>query len=420
MVQRGMLDGLKVAEFAWAIAGPTVAKELALHGATVVRIESHKRPEINRVSAPYKDGIPGVDRSPSFSVINPNKYAMSLDLTKSKAREVAKKLVAWADIVTESMSPGSMARLGLDYESCRQIRPDIIYFSTCQMGQKGPYSALGGTGPMGSAYAGLSYLTGWPDRPPVVLSNAYTDFVSPPYLASAVLAVLDYRRRTGKGIYLDQSQIEAGVTFWGAGLLDYTVNGRIPSRVGNRDPNMSPHGAFPCLGNDRWVTIAVATEAEWRALCCAMGSPEWAVGSRFATLLGRKENEDELEPLIAEWTKDYSAEEVMTMLQDLGVAAGVVSNAQGLFEDAQLKHRGHFVPLEHKVIGVHHYHAPPYRLSKTPAQLRRAAPCLGQDNEFVYKEILGYSDEEVTQFLLDGIITTELDVPDILKPKRPR
>jgi benzylsuccinate CoA-transferase BbsF subunit len=254
----------------------------------------------------------------------------------------------------------------------------------------------------------------------VLLPNAYGDYIAPWYLCSVLVAALNYRRRTGKGLYLDQAQIEAGVTFWGPGILDYTVNGRTVTRMGNRDPNMSPHGAFPCLGQDRWVTIAVATDEEWQALCRAMGDPEWASESRFATLLGRKENEDELEHLIAEWTKDYAPHQVMAILQAAGVPAGAVQTCEDLFNDPQVKHRRHFVPLEHRVIGVHHYNMPAYRLSKTPAELRRAAPCLGQDNEYVYKEILGYSEDEVAQFLLDGVITTERDIPDILKPKKPK
>jgi len=420
MIQKGILEGIKVAEFAWVIVGPQVGRELAGHGATVVRIESHKRPDINRMSTPYKDGISGIDRSGHWTPRNPNKYGMSLDMSKPKGREVARKLVAWADIVTESMTPGSMARLGLDYESCRQIKPDIIYFSTCQMGQQGPYRAFGGYGQMAAAYAGLSHLTGWPDRSAVLLPNAPPDFISAWYLCSVVLAALDYRRRTGKGLYLDQSQIEAGITFWGPGLLDYTVNGRIATRMGDRDPNMCPHGAFPCLGDDEWVAIAVATDEEWQALCRCIGDPEWAREPRFGTFLGRKANEDELEPLIAEWTKDYASHQLMVMLQEAGVAAGVVSTAQSLLEDPQLRHRGHFVPMEHRVIGILNYAMPAYRLSKTPGQLYKAAPCLGQDNEFVYKEILGYSDDEVTQFLLDGVITTEHDIPDILRPKKPK
>ena len=218
-------------------------------------------------------------------------------------------------------------------------------------------------------------------------------------------------------MYLDQSQVEVGLNFWGPGLLDYMVNGRIPARMGNRDPNMSPHGAFPCLGHDRWAIITVASDAEWQALCQAMGNPEWARRPRFATLLGRKENEDELEHLIGEWTKDYAPHQVMALLQALGVPAGVVQTCEDLFNDPQVKHRQHFRPLQHKVIGLHHYHAPAYKLSKTPAYIWKAGPALGEDNEFVYKQVLGYSDEEVTQFLLYGVITTEHDVPDVLKPK---
>ena len=420
MTQKEILEGVKVADFSWIGVGPQIARELAEHGATVVRVESHKRPDGLRVSFPFRDGIVGIDRSAFGAAYNTNKYGMSLDLAKPKGREVARRLVAWADIVTDGFTPGSMARLGLDYESCRQIKRDIIYFSTCQLGQKGPYNTFGGYGAMGAAYAGLSHLTGWPDRPPVMLPNGYTNFISPWYLALVVIAALDYRRRTGKGLYLDESQIEAGITFWGPGILDYTENGRIATRMGNRDPNMSPHGAFPCLGDDRWVVIAVATDAEWRALCQAMGDPEWARDPKFATFLGRKENEDELEHLIAEWTKDYAPHQVMATLQGVRVPSGVVQTGEDLFNDPQVKHRQHFRLLQHKEIGLHHYQAPAYRLSKTPAYIWKAAPCLGEDNEFAYKEILGYSDEEVTRFLLEGVITTEHDVPDILKPKKPK
>ena len=418
MTQRSVLEGIKVADFSWVGVGPAVARELAEHGATVVRIESHKRPDFIRVSNPYKDGIPGIDRSGYWAAYNTNKYGMSVDLATPKGREVGRKLLAWADVVADGMAPGAMAKLGLDYESCLQIKPDIIYFSTTQMGQKGPYNTFGGYGQHGAAYAGFSHLTGWPDRPPVLLANAHTDFISPWYLCSMIFAALDYRRRTGKGMYLDQSQIEAGITFWWPGILEYLVNERLVARTGNRDPSMAPHGAFPCLGDDKWATIAVTTDNEWQILCQVIGNPAWAQEPRFATLVARKKNEDELEHLMGEWTKGYTPEEVMVMLQDAGVPAGVVATAQDLFEDPQLKRRGHFVPLEHKVIGIQQYSMPAYRLSETPPQLRRAAPCLGQDNEFVYKEILGYSDEEVTQFVLDGVITTEHDVPDILKPKK--
>ena len=420
MMQKGILEGIKVADFSWVGVGPMVGRELAEHGATVVRVESHKRPDLLRVMTPYKDGIPGIDRSAYGACFNTNKYGMSLDLANPKGREVARKLIAWADILAESMTPGSMTKLGLDYESCRKIKPDIIYYSASQFGQKGPYRSMGGYGAMGAAYAGYSHLTGWPDRPPVVLPNAYTDTLSPWYLCSVVLAALDYRARTGQGCYLDMAQVEAGITFWGPAFLDYIVNEHIASRRGNRDPYMAPHGVFPCRGDDKWVAIAVATDEEWRALCQVMGDPEWSQKPRFATFLGRKENEDELEPLIAEWTKDYPAEQLMATLQAAGVAAGAVYTCEDLFNAPQLKHRQHFRLLQHKVIGPHHYHAPAYILSKTPNHIWKAGPCLGEDNEHVYKQLLGYSDDAVTQFMLDGVITTEYDIPDILRPKRPQ
>ena len=200
MTQKAILEGIKVADFSWVGVGPQVGRELSEHGAAVVRVESHKRPDLVRVSTPYKDGIPGIDRSGLYTAYNTNKYGMSLDLSNPRGIEVARKLVAWADVFTEGMTPGSMAKLGLDYESCKKIKPDIIYFSTCQFGQKGPYSSLGGYGPMGAAYAGFSHLTGWPDHAPVVLPNAYPDYIAPWYLALTVVAALDYRRRTGKGL----------------------------------------------------------------------------------------------------------------------------------------------------------------------------------------------------------------------------
>ena len=195
-------------------------------------------------------------------------------------------------------------------------------------------------------------------------------------------------------------------------------NGRVANRAGNCDPYRVPHGVCPCRGQDRWCTIAVANEAQWHAFCRIIGNPEWTGDPRFSSVIGRKENEDELDRLIGEWTKDFTREQVMVMMQAAGVPSGPVEDCVNLLSDPQLKHRQHFRLLKHSVIGLHHYHAPAYKLSKTPAYIWKAGPCLGEDNEFVYKEILGYSDEEVTQFLLDGVITTEHDIPDILKPSR--
>lgn len=410
--------GVKVADFSWVAAGPQIARELAFHGATVVRVECHRYPETTRTAGPFKDGITGINRSAFSAAYNVNKYSISLDLNMPKGREVAKKLIRWADIVADSMSVGAMAKWGLDYESCKKIKPDIIYYSTCQMGQHGPYNKIKGYGFIGVSYAGYGHINGWPDRDPLPLFNNYSDFISPYYLITAIIAALLHRRKTGKGMYLDQSQVEVGVNFLGPAVLDYIVNKRIASRMGNRDPYMAPHSVFPCQGNDRWVAIAITNDAEWQKLCEAMGNPDWSKDPRFSTLLGRKDNEDDLERLIEEWTRNHTAEEIMTMLQRAGVPAGVVQKAEDLFNDPQLKHREHFRFLKHREIGVHAYQSPAYRLSKTPCSLQKPAPCLGEDNEYVYKNILGLSDDEIAELLVEGVITTETDMPAVLCEKK--
>jgi len=409
-----IFEGIRVADFSWVGVGPQVARELAEHGATVVRVESHKRPDALRTAMPFKDFTRGIDRSAFGTAYNANKYGISLDLTKPKGKEVARRLIKWADVVTDGFTPGSMKALDLDYEEARKIKPDIIYYSTCQMGQHGPLSKFGGYGAFGTAYGGYCHLLGWPDRDPLLLFNNYSDFIAPWYLTITLIGALLYRRRTGKGMYLDQSQVEAGISFLGPLLLDYFVNGRVACRMGNHDPYMAPHSLYPCLGEDRWVAIAVASEEEWKHLCSVMGNPAWTKDRKFSTFLSRKENEEELDRLVGEWTKDYAPHQLMGLLQDAGVPCGVVQTCEDLFNDPQLKERQHFRFLEHKVIGNHAYNAPAYRLSKTPNHIWKAGPCLGEDNEYVYKEILGYTDDEIADMLVEGVITTEADVPEVL------
>lgn len=413
MGKRQVLEGIKVADFSWWGVAPQACRELAEHGATVVRIESHRHPDGLRTMVPYKDDIPGVDRSAFGAAYNTNKYSISLDFARPKGLEIAKKLVQWADIFAESNAPGVMAKLGLDYESCKKIKPDIIYFSTCAQGQYGPHHELALSGAHSMYVAGFGEVTGWPDRGAVWTNTSYTDYISPWYVVTAVIGALLYRRKTGKGMYLDQSQLEAGITFLGPAMLDYAVNNRVATRMGNRIPYAAPHGAYRCKGDERWCVIAVFTDEEWRSFCQAIGNPDWAQNEKFATLLGRKENEDELDRLIEEWTQNHAPEEVMHIMQAAGVPAAVVQNAEDIFEDPQVKHREHFRFLEHKVIGRHAYNAPAYKLSKTPANIWKAGQVLGEDNEYVYKEILGLSDEDIADLVVEGVITTEADLPEI-------
>jgi len=315
------------------------------------------------------------------------------------------KLACWADIVAESYSPGVMKRLGLSYEEVREMKPDIIMISLSSKGQTGPHCALPAVGMHLAALSGFVEITGWPDRDPALFYGAYTDSMAGRFGAISLLAALDNRRRTGKGQYIDLSQFEAGLQFLVPPILDYGMNGRVLRRNGNCSPCAAPHGAYRCSGEDRWCTIAVFTDDDWRALCQVMGDPPWASAEKFAHERNRRENEDELDTLIQQWTLQYTPEEVATKLQEAGVSAAIVETGEDLHRDPQLKARGHFWVLEHQEIGPSTYDAMGSRLSKTPAELERAAPVLGQDNYFVCTEILGLSDDDfvalVEQQILD-------------------
>lgn len=405
MEEKYALEGIKVVDFTWQYTGPIVTKFLAHHGAEVIKVESQERPDGGRGYSPYKDDKPGINRSAVFANYNTGKYGITLNLKQPKAIEIVKKLVARADVFLESYRPGTMERLGLGYPELKKVKPDLVYVSMSMQGQTGPLARQLTLGFFFQGALGFTHFTGWPDRDPVGVPVAYPDYITPWYMLFSVLLSLDYRRRTGKGLYIDFSQLESSVHFVTPALLDYIVNGRIQTRCGNRSTRAAPHGAYPCQGKERWCAVAVFTDEEWKAFCRVVGTPEWTRDPRFATLSGRMENAEELEKLISEWTANHSAEEVMTALQAAGVAAGVVQNGQDVVErDPQLKHRKHFQEMEHRDMGNHLFEVPPVRLSRTPGELRMPAPCLGEHNEFVCCEILGMSGEEFAELMAAGVI----------------
>jgi len=411
MEKKQVFEGVKVADFTWSIAGPMATRELAEHGATVIRVESHKYPCPMRRAGSMLGRSASINGSFVFANFNTNKLGISLDLSKPKGQEAARRLVKWADIVGESFGPGVIARFGLDYESVRKIKPDIIYFSTSLQGQYGPHSRYQAWGWQAASLAGFYETVGWPDRLPTGIPGAYTDQIAPYYTVCALIAALDYRRRTGKGMYLDQAQFEVGVTFAEPSLLDYGVNGRILKRRGNRDPYAAPHGSYRCQGDDSWCAIAVATDNDWEAFCEVIGNPAWTRDQRFASPAARKENENQLDRLVEEWTVRHSAPDVMRMMQERGVPAGVVQKNEDLFNDPQLRHRDSHERLNHPELGTVLHQRPAYRLSRTPCRLTSTGPNLGEHNEYVFKEILGFSDDEIADMLIEGAITTEADMP---------
>ncbi len=398
-----IFKGLKVWDMSWVGVGPLTARYLADYGATVIRLDSATRPESLRQAPPYKDGRPGLNNTMFYGDYNASKLGLGLNLSTSEARAIALELIKWADVLLESFTPGNMAEWGLDYETIKEVNPSLVMLSTCMQGQTGPRAAYPGYGNLMAGLSGFYRITGWPDRLPVPVYGAYSDFICQRFATSAVVSALDHVRRTGEGQHIDLSQYEGALQLLGTELLDYEVNGRVATRKGNRDDVAAPHGIYPCAGEDRWVAIACFTDEQWGALVAAMGSPEWASNPAYATLEGRRAAAAELDARIGEWTQGYSSHDVFEMLQP-DVPAGPVHNQSDLFTDPQVQHRGYFVELDHSVMGPVPYNGMQAIMSRTPAWLRKASPTVGEDSFFVLEEILGYSPDRAGELIAAGAV----------------
>ena len=405
LTSEGALAGLKVVDLMWVVAGPTATRALADFGATVVRIESANRIETARGIGPFHNDAQGPDHSGLFGNMNINKLGLSLNLATPEARDVLLDLIQWCDVLAESFSPRAMRAWGMDYQSLREIKPDLIMLSTCLFGQEGPLSRVAGFGTMGAAIGGYIALAGHSGSAPVGPYSAYTDYLSPRFALPTILAALDHRDRTGEGIYIDQAQAESSLHFMSTALLDYTIHDRIPQLIGNADPAMSPHGCFATAGEDDWVAIAVRDERDWTNLCAAMQRGDLAVDPRFADLAGRQAHEAQLASLIAEWTAGLDALHIEYMLQAFGVPAHAVSNSAAAAADPQFQHRGHFVQLAHPVHEVTTFEAAKGQMSRTRPSYRSIAPSIGRDNELVLQEILGYDDERIAELAIADALT---------------
>jgi benzylsuccinate CoA-transferase BbsF subunit len=406
MDKRLPFQGVKVIDWTQAAAGPLACRYFADFGAEVIKIESTKFPDFIRLSLPYKDNIPGLDRAYSFILFNTGKESFTLDLKKPHGKELFKKLVGWADIVIQNQRPGLMKSMGLGYEELQKVKEDIILIDLSIVGQEGPLTGNGGWGANSMAQTGHFYLYAHPGGEPLTPGfTATTDVISPLFVAMAGIAALDRKRSTGKGQYIDIAQLEPAAYFLGPGLLDYAVNKRIQQPMGNRNPRGAPHNAFRCQGDDKWCAIAVFTDEEWESFCRVIGNPEWAKSPKFATLSARKENEDELEKLVNEWTINYPAKEVMVMMQEVGVPAGVLQTTEDIVDyDPQVKAR-ELLPIRHHPVMGDCLHARwPFILSKTPAEIQ-TSPCLGEHNRYVCTEILGMSDEEFAELVDSEVIS---------------
>jgi len=408
-----IFDEIRILDFGSAATVPLATSWLADYGATVIKVETHLRPDITRAGGPFYEARMGETEQAGWQQwLNPSKYSITLNLSKPGGKDIIRRLVTeWQPrILAESFKPGVMKRFGFDYDTVKEWKPDIIYWSSCLEGQYGPHSQRLGYGPVSTNLSGPSYLTGWPDRPPSGMPLAYGDFASTGTGLLALVSALLRHKKTGKGVHIDQSQYEVNVHVLAGVMMEYLVNGRIMGRNGNRLPYAAPHGVYPCEGDDRWVAIAVFTEVEWQRFCRVIGNPDWTGDAKFDTLTRRKSNEDELDRLVGEWTMNIPPEQIEALMQAGGVAANVVETGKDIYEDTQMKHYGHFRVLEHPEIGTVRSEIPPLKFSKSTDNHFRA-PLFGEHNHHVLSRLLGMSDDEISDLYADGVITTDADLP---------
>jgi crotonobetainyl-CoA:carnitine CoA-transferase CaiB-like acyl-CoA transferase len=382
---------------------------MAYCGAEVIKVESKKRPDVVRLYIPPWGPEMGIQPqlSPWFTDWNAGKLFVALDLSQPKAVELCRHLVAKCDVVVENYSAGVMEKLGLGYTELKRVKSDLIMFSTSGYGDSGPCHRYVTWGPNIETLAGLSKLSGFPGRECTMTQYAYPDPLSALHGLFAVMCALDYRVRTGRGQYINLSQFEATVGGIGHVMMEYLVNGREPKKLGNRSLHAAPHGCYKCKGEDRWCVISVFSEAKWEKFCSVLGQPDWLRDPRFATLSARLEHADELDALIEEWTAGRTPYEVMTTLQEAGVAAGVVQNTEDQMQrDRQLAARQFFEEIEHLKKGKVVATGIPLGLTGTPGRSGRTGAAMGQDNDYVFGELLGMTPQEIQQCIEAGAIET--------------
>jgi len=403
-------EGLKIIEFGSGAAGPIATRYFVENGATVLRVESKTRPDFLRAYSMAPDNPNGLEFSTMYDGLNVGKKNVALNLKKPESVALVKRLVAeWCDAVAENYAPKAMKGFGLDYDALAAVKPDLVMISACLNGQNGPHKDYPGFGGQGSALGGYNALTGWPDREPVGPYGTITDSLAPRFVAAALAAGLLYHRRTGKGVYLDISQVESANWSLSPWLLDYEIDGIMRLRDGNRHAHMAPHGAFPCAieaniadrsVGDRWVAIACRTDNDWKVLASIIG----ADASKFGTLAERKLHEDEVEALVSAWTKKRTRAVVAETLQMNGIEAVPVEDFADLHDDPQLELRHHFEAHTHPFLGAGLYERNGFRMSDAPAGYDQAGPTLGQDSEWVLRDLLGCDDAEIASLKASGAV----------------
>ena len=391
----GILAGCRALDFGWVLAGAIPGMVLADMGAEVIKVETRQRLDYMRMGRPIVGDRPDPEQNPMFHNVNRGKLSVTLNVGEPEAVELAKRLAAGCDIVIENFSPGVMERLGLGYDALRAVKPDIIMASISSTGQEGPLRDLRAYAPSIGALSGLDSTLGYAGGAPLGLKHAFGDICGALHAVFAIVSALYHRKRTGAGQYIDVSMLRATVATQGVGLMEYALTGRSLRPQGNYDPTMAPYGNYPCAGDDQWVSIAVGSPAEWDGLTAAMGNPAWAGDDRFRSQYRRQRHRRELDALLGQWTAQQQADDLADRLQRHGVAAApVLSAAERLFHPHFMA-RGLYSDVDHPALGAEPIFNLMWGLSKTPSEVRRHAPLLGEHNRRILCGALGLSDAEL-------------------------
>jgi crotonobetainyl-CoA:carnitine CoA-transferase CaiB-like acyl-CoA transferase len=375
-------------------------------GAEVIKVESQVRPEpFQNVGRPGKLMEPVRYRVGYFASLNYSKMSITINMKSPKAIELVKNLLKNIDIIVENFRTGVMERWGLGYDELKKANPGIIVCSASGFGRTGPMKYEPAYAPVIDGLTGYAFVNGYPDGEPAEAgARGFSDTVAAFHGAYAILAALYHRSKTGEGQYLDVSMSEAEVSLAPEAMIEYAINGRVGGRMGNMDESMAPHGAYRCKGEDKWVAIAVANDEEWAGLCKAMGNPKWTKDSKFSDALSRWNNRNELDALIETWTIKHGHYEAMEILQKAGVIAGASLNVEEVCENPHLNERGFLVDIEYPDKSMIRRLAFPWKSNDSGRGVYTHPPEVGDQNDYVFKEIMGLSDEEIKRLEAEKVI----------------
>jgi len=421
------LEGIRVTEITNAWAGPYATQLMGDWGAEVIRVESRyrstrglARPDPAFISPrqavrlfSYPDKDPGArpwNRSAFPNAHMRNKLSVTMDLTRPEGREIFRKLIAVSDVFLENNVPVTMEQFDITWEKLSEINPRLIMVRMPGYGLSGPYKDFRGLGSHMEAIAGHTLIRSYPDTAPGQQSDVFpADAAGGAAAVFATILALLHRKKTGEGQLIEFATAENFMPLIGDIILDYTMNGRLFESMGNMDRSMAPHNVYQCAGDDRWVAIACRDDKDWEALCGVMGNPAWTGDPRFADSLSRFRNRDALDEHIRQWTVDKEDQWVMRTLQAAHVPAGALFDERDSYEDPQLNARGFFEEVRHEEAGRHLYPSFQWKMRHTPNSIRRAPAMLGEHNEYVYKTLLGYGDEDYSRLESEGHISLDYD-----------